>query len=140
MQKQPTEVFIKKSVYKNFAIFIGKHLYQKLFLIKLQVVRSQEHLLWKTSANDWLVHNMPLKNVKTLIKARLKCLFQNSRIRKVFALYWPKTTMWNEQVSKDCLNCFVWVVINQLSASVALIQKPVNWFALQINWLVSIWG
>ena len=29
---------------------------------------------------------------------------------------------------------------NPLSASVALIWKPVNWFAVQINWLVSIWG
>ena len=27
---------------------------------------------------------------------------------------------------------------NPLNASVALILKPVNWFALQINWLVSI--
>ena len=25
-------------------------------------------------------------------------------------------------------------------ASAALIQKPANWFAEQINWLVSIWG
>ena len=29
---------------------------------------------------------------------------------------------------------------NPLNASVALIQKPVNWLAEQINWLVSIWG
>ena len=31
-------------------------------------------------------------------------------------------------------------MLNPLSASVALIWKPVNWFAVQINWLVSIWG
>ena len=30
------EVFSKKSVLKNFAKFTGKHLYQSLFLIKLQ--------------------------------------------------------------------------------------------------------
>ena len=30
------EVFCKKSVLKNFAKFTGKHLYQSLFLIKLQ--------------------------------------------------------------------------------------------------------
>ena len=30
--------------------------------------------------------------------------------------------------------------LNPLNASVSLILKPVNWFALQINWLVSIWG
>ena len=29
---------------------------------------------------------------------------------------------------------------NPLSASVALIEKPVNWFAAHINWLVSIEG
>ena len=28
---------------------------------------------------------------------------------------------------------------NSLNAKVAIIQKPVNWFTLQINWLVSIW-
>ena len=37
IQKQPPEVFCKKAVLKNFAIFIGrtgKHLYWSLFLIK----------------------------------------------------------------------------------------------------------
>ena len=29
---------------------------------------------------------------------------------------------------------------NPLNANVALIQKPDNWFAQQIDWLVSIWG
>ena len=29
--------------------------------------------------------------------------------------------------------------VKPLNASVALILKPVNWFAMQINWLVSIW-
>ena len=31
-------------------------------------------------------------------------------------------------------------VFNLLNVSIALIKKPVNWFAVQINWLVSIWG
>ena len=31
-------------------------------------------------------------------------------------------------------------LINAVIATVALIQKPINWFALQINWLVSMWG
>ena len=30
--------------------------------------------------------------------------------------------------------------INPISASVALTEKPVNWFVQQISWLVSIWG
>ena len=36
-QKQPPEVFYKKVVLKNFAIFIGKHLCWSLFLIKYQI-------------------------------------------------------------------------------------------------------
>ena len=38
-QKQPSEVFYKKAVLKNFAIFTGKHLCWSLFLIKLQAFR-----------------------------------------------------------------------------------------------------
>ena len=34
----------------------------------------------------------------------------------------------------------IFVLFNRLNAIVALIQKPVNWFAVQMNWLVSIWG
>ena len=36
IQKQPPEVFYKKTVLKNFAIFIGKKLGWSLFLIKWQ--------------------------------------------------------------------------------------------------------
>ena len=28
---------------------------------------------------------------------------------------------------------------NSLNAKVIILQKPVNWFALQINWLVFVW-
>ena len=38
LQKQPPEVFCKKTVLKNFAIFTGKHLFFRVsFLVKLQV-------------------------------------------------------------------------------------------------------
>ena len=37
MRKQSPEVFYKKAVLKNFAIFTGKYLCWNLFLIKLQV-------------------------------------------------------------------------------------------------------
>ena len=33
----------------------------------------------------------------------------------------------------------LFLLLNPLSASTALIKKPVNWFAHQINWLVSLW-
>ena len=60
--------------------------------------------------------------------------------------------------SFSCFYCWLWVgkcllslfltlqlvfflcFLNLLNAGVALIYKPVNWFAQQINWLVSIWG
>ena len=38
-QKQPPEAFCKEVVHKNFANFIGKHLFWSLFLIKLQAFR-----------------------------------------------------------------------------------------------------
>ena len=34
MQKQPLEKFCKKAILKNFAIFTGKHLRRRLFLIQ----------------------------------------------------------------------------------------------------------
>ena len=36
VQKQPPKVFYKKSIFKNFASFAGKHLCWSLPLIKLQ--------------------------------------------------------------------------------------------------------
>ena len=71
VQKQTPEVFCRKGVLKNFAIFTGKHLCWRFFLRKLQIWRlatllkrdpntgvflwilrnSQEYLYWKTSSN-----------------------------------------------------------------------------------------
>ena len=39
LQKQPPELFCKKSVLKNFANFVGKHLCWSLFLRKLHTFR-----------------------------------------------------------------------------------------------------
>ena len=33
----------------------------------------------------------------------------------------------------------VWNLVNPLIASVAHVYKPVNWFAVQINWLVFLY-
>ena len=35
-KKQPPELFFKKAVFKDFAVFSGKYLCWNLFLIKLQ--------------------------------------------------------------------------------------------------------
>ena len=65
-QKQPPEVFFKKSVLKNFSIFTGKHLCCSLFLIKMQAWSRnfKEHLLSRASANGfWKVY---YKNIRTM--------------------------------------------------------------------------
>ena len=60
-QKQPPEVFWKKSVLKNFVNFTGKHLCGSLFLINLQAF-SPASLLKKR-----LQHRcFPVKFVKLL--------------------------------------------------------------------------
>ena len=50
-QKQKPEVFYKKAVLKNFAVFIGKHFCSSLFLIKLQAFRPAT-LLKRDSDTD----------------------------------------------------------------------------------------
>ena len=44
------------------------------------------------------------------------------------------------QISVASFYKFLWWTVNPLNASFALISKPVTWFAVQIEWLVSIWG
>ena len=62
LQKQPPEVFYKRSCSQKFAIFTGKHLCWSLSFNKrkrdsntgvfLRILRNfQEHLFWRTSAN-----------------------------------------------------------------------------------------
>ena len=76
MQKHPAEVFYKKAVRKNFAIFTGKHLCWSLFLIKLKAFRSQEHLFLKTSANGCLVH------IKKLDQGATEMFFSELEIKE----------------------------------------------------------
>ena len=51
-QKQPIAVLCKKTVFKNVAIFKGKHLFWSLFLINLQDFRAAT-LLKKTPAQSF---------------------------------------------------------------------------------------
>ena len=44
------------------------------------------------------------------------------------------------QISVASFYKFLWWTVNPLNASFALISKPVTWLAVQIEWLVSIWG
>ena len=62
--KQPPEVFYKKTVLKNFAIFTGKHLCWSLFLNKvtgLQVV-SLQHRCFPVNIAKF-VRALALKNI-----------------------------------------------------------------------------
>ena len=47
IQKQPPEVFCKKSVFRNFPKFTGKHLYLSLFFNKVAGLRPQPATLLK---------------------------------------------------------------------------------------------
>ena len=84
MQKQPVELFYERAVRKYFAIFTGKNLCWSRFnrIEGLQIFRT---FILKPSANGCLAHICLLKHTN-LTKMQLKCFFQNSRIRKVFAM------------------------------------------------------
>ena len=71
-QKQPPEVFYKKAVLKNFAIFTGKHMCWNLFLIKLQAIRLTS--LLKRDSN---IRYFPVNIVKFLRAP----IFENVRER-----------------------------------------------------------
>ena len=51
-QKQPPEVFCRKSVLKNFANFIGKHLYWSLFFMKFQTFSAFQLFYKRTLTQD----------------------------------------------------------------------------------------
>ena len=54
IQKQPPEMLYKKTVFKNFAIFKGKHLYWSFFSIKLQAFRSTDLLKRNSNTGAFL--------------------------------------------------------------------------------------
>ena len=76
-----------------------------------------------------VIYAVPRKRTCLLQKNKCEC----DQIRIIFRICWYL-------LHKSSRNILILSVVNPLSASVALIQKPVNWFVLQINWLVSIWG
>ena len=55
LQKQPLEVFYKKVVLRNFAIFTGKHLCWSLFLIKLRAGGHTWHIFKNTNIEEDLL-------------------------------------------------------------------------------------
>ena len=61
-QKQPSEVFYKRAVLKNIAIFSGKHLSQSLFLINLQAFRLLQHSCFPQNIAKFL-RTASLKNI-----------------------------------------------------------------------------
>ena len=56
-QKQPPEVFYKKAVLKNFAIFTRKHLCWSFFLIKLQAFRPDSKRHSNKDVFLWIFQN-----------------------------------------------------------------------------------
>ena len=94
--------------------------------------------------------NITRKRIKFL---RIGEIYQNvdfSILYVKFLLYFIWSNNKHQKVLTDphfdLMHC--WIInllknfscFNPLSAGVALIEKRVNWFAVQINWLVSVWG
>ena len=74
---------MQKAVLKDFSLFMRKHLCWSQSLFKKVVgVQALRTPILKKPANGCLVHI----SVKNLTKVQLKCLFQNLRIGKVFAM------------------------------------------------------
>ena len=66
------------------------------------------------------------------LSTNIMCNFNsNKSIKFLWKFFFWQRTIWSIFLSR---------FFKPLSASVALIWKPVNWFAVKINWLVSIWG
>ena len=85
--------------------------------------------------SDWIWKDAPYLSVFSpnagkfgLEKLRIRTLFTQCVLHDFFQWICPSEQEHQSQV------------FNPLSAIVALIQKPVNWFAVQVNWLVSTWG
>ena len=78
-----------------------------------------------------LLENISIKSIVPNNQFCLKILFTQFNFPKTsrYGLFW-----WLQEEQK-LLN-----LLNPLSTSVALTKKPINWFAQQITWLVSIWG
>ena len=74
--KQPLQVFYKKSVFKNFAIFTGKNLCWSLFLIKLQAFSPSDFTKKRIQHRCF-----PVNNAKFLRKTILKNLCERLLLR-----------------------------------------------------------
>ena len=108
-------------------------------LIHLRVVLSSDKTVnWYTCKSfDWFLRDrntdldLPfLGNIPFILS--LKTSEKLSEVLR--GVFWNFHNVLKWQIG---LKWVIWV--NPLTINVPLIQKPVNWFALQINWLVSIW-
>ena len=81
-EKQPPEVFYKKAVLSNFAIFTGKHLCRSLLLIKLLKRDSIKKRLQQKC--------LPVNIVKFLRTPILKKTLANDCFCRLFLHHYPR--------------------------------------------------
>ena len=92
-QKQPTEVFYKKAVLKDFAILAGKHLFWSLFLISCQSFKKET----PTQVSSY-EHCKTFKNIYYIFKNMYERLFLYFRILK--KLFFWKMKQWQIENSE----------------------------------------
>ena len=83
-QKQPPEVFCKKSVLRNFVKFTEKQLCQSLFFNKVAGLRPQSVTLFKkrtmTMVLSWCLRTTFLQNISRRLPLQIKIKRMTSRI------------------------------------------------------------
>ena len=62
------------------------------------------------------------------------------KILKLLKAWWKTGICYPVNVKFQKNHVLPCLTLNPLNVGVALIYTPANWFAMQINWLVSTWG
>ena len=92
--------------------------------------------------NNQLQFQLPLQNIRSYMSLhrihKLQSRWPSMYIRKsALTVLTVQKTVLNQKI--PCFGVILATAINSLKAKIAIIWKPDNWFAVQINWLVSIW-
>ena len=100
---EPPEVFYKKAVLKNFAIFPENHLCWSLFFNKVRELRS-EALLKKRLQHRCLLVNIA-KFLRTFLQSTSSCCF--CKKRQVKFSYWVEDKLLYEKQQENIVVFFV---------------------------------
>ena len=123
----------KKLIWKWSDIDADFSIYYKLHCVKSVQIRSNFWSIFSCIQTEY-------RKIRTRNYSAFGHFSRSVRYSKIIKFYDDLNIsfFWmNNRVSLEILEN---LKFNPLYASVALIQKPANSLAVQINWLVSIWG